>query len=145
MTSPETNSTSSLSGEARLRQRSRRIRNVWVAALSVGFLGGMAFGLADGNALPLSPALFWTLLALVAGGMVAVNVWFIRRVDELEVMDNLWAGFVGYIAHIVIGAGWVAAAARGYAPTPDVLAVLMATLAVTLLAYLGLKLRRRLG
>jgi drug/metabolite transporter (DMT)-like permease len=145
MTSPETNSTSSLSGEARLRQRSRRIRNVWIAALSVGFLGGMAFALADGGALPLSPALFWTLLALVAGGVVAVNVWFIRRVDELEVMDNLWASFVGVIAHILIGAGWVAAAARGYAPAPDVLAVLMATLVVTLLAYFGLKLRRRLG
>ncbi len=145
MTSPETNSTSSLSGEARLHQRSRRIRNVWIAALSVGFLGGMAFGLADGGALPLSPALFWTLLALVAGGVVAVNVWFIRRVDELEVMDNLWASFVGVIAHILIGAGWVAAAARGYAPAPDVPAVLMATLVVTLLAYFGLKLRRRLG
>ncbi|MEI7571863.1 MAG: hypothetical protein WCJ52_01930 [Phenylobacterium sp.] len=145
MTSPETNSTSSLSGEARLRQRSRRIRNVWIAALSVGFLGGMAFALADGGALPLSPAIFWTLLALVAGGVVAVNVWFIRRVDELEVMDNLWASFVGVIAHILIGAGWVAVAARGYAPAPDVLAVLMATLVVTLLAYFGLKLRRRLG
>jgi drug/metabolite transporter (DMT)-like permease len=145
MTSPETNTNPPLSGEDRLRLRRRRIRGVWIVALSVGFLGGIAFGLADGGDLPLSPAPFWSLLALVAGGVVAVNIWFIRRVDELEVMDNLWASFVGVIAHILIAACWVAAAARGYAPAPDVLAVLMATVVVTFLAYIGLKLRRRLG
>lgn len=145
MTSSDTNTSAPLSGEDRLRQRRRRIRNVWIAALGVGFLGGMAFGLSSDGGLRLSPPLFWGLLALVAAGTVAVNVWFMRRVDEVEVMDNLWACFVGLLAHILIGAGWVAAAARGLAPVPDVLAVLLATLAVTFIAYLGLKLRRRLG
>jgi len=95
--------------------------------------------------LSLSPLLFWAGLALLAVGAVASSLWFMRRVDEVEVIDNLWASFVGVIAHILIAACWVAAAARGYAPAPDVLAVLMATVVVTFLAYIGLKLRRRLG
>ena len=77
--------------------------------------------------------------------VVAVNVWFMRGVDEVEVMDNLWAGFAGLNAHIVIGAGWIAAASRGFAPAPNVPGVMAATVVVTLLAYGALKLRRRLG
>jgi hypothetical protein len=68
-----------------------------------------------------------------------------RRVDEVEVIDNLWASFAGLLAHMLISAGWVAAAARGLAPAPDVLSVLLATLVITVIAYAGLKLRRRLG
>ena len=64
---------------------------------------------------------------------------------EVEVMDNLWAGFAGLNAHIVIGAGWIAAASRGFAPAPNVPGVMAATVVVTLLAYGALKLRRRLG
>lgn len=145
MTSPEQNS-AALSGEARLRQRSRRIRNIWIGALGFGFIVGAVFGLAEGSsALHLSPPVFWLILAALAAGVVAVNVWFMRGVDEVEVMDNLWAGFAGLNAHIVIGAGWTAAASRGLAPAPDVLGVMFATLVVTLLAYGALKLRRRLG
>jgi hypothetical protein len=145
MTSPEPNSTA-LSGEARLRQRSRRIRNIWIGALGFAFIAGAGFGLAEGSGtLQLSPLVFWLFLAALAAGVVAVNVWFMRGVDEVEVMDNLWAGFAGLNAHIVIGAGWIAAASRGFAPAPNVPGVMAATLVVTLLAYGALKLRRRLG
>ncbi|MFM8374576.1 MAG: hypothetical protein ACKN9P_00720, partial [Phenylobacterium sp.] len=109
MTSSDTNTSAPLSGEDRLRQRRRRIRNVWITALGVGFLSGMAFGLVGDGGSRVSPLLFWGLLALVAAGAVVVNVWFMRRVDEVEVMDNLWACFVGLQAHVLIGAGWVAA------------------------------------
>jgi len=145
MTSPEQNS-AALSGEARLRQRSRRIRNIWIGALGFGLIAGAVFGLAEGSgALHLSPLVFWLIVAVLAAGVVAVNVWFIRGVDEVEVMDNLWAGFAGLNAHIVIAAGWTAAASRGFAPAPDVLGVMVATLVITLLAYGALKVRRRLG
>jgi hypothetical protein len=145
MTTPETNTAPQLSGEDRLRQRRRRIRAMWVGILGLGALFGIAFGLSEGGALRLSPLLWWTLAGLLAVGVVAANLWYMRRVDEVEVMDNLWAAFVGMNAHILIGAGWVAASARGMTPAPDVLSVLMATLIITLIAYVGLKLRRRLG
>jgi len=146
MTSPETPSPQVPSGEARLRQRSRRIRNLWIAALGAGFLAGLGFGAADGTFGPdLPPVVFWVGMALVTLLVVAINAWFLRGVDEVEVQDNLWAAYAGLNAHILIGAGWYAAAARGLAPAPDVLAVLLATLIVTLIAYAGLKLRRRLG
>ena len=61
-------------------------------------------------------------------------------------MDNLWAAYAGLNAHILIAVGWFAASARGFAPAPEVLRMLLAApLVVTLLVYLGLKLRRRLG
>ena len=145
MTSPEQNS-AALSGEARLRQRSRRIRTIWIRVCGLGFIAGLVFGVAGGSStLHLSPIVFWLMVAASAAGLVAMNVWFMRSVDEVEVMDNLWAGFAGLNAHIVIGAGWTAAASRGFAPAPDVLGVMVATLVVTLLAYGALKLRRRLG
>lgn len=146
MTSPETPSPQVLTGEARLRQRSRRIRNMWVAALGAGFLVGLGFGGADGSLGPdLPPAVFWTGVALVTLLVLAINVWFLRGVDEVEVQDNLWAAYVGLNAHMLIGGSWYAAAARGFAPTPDVLAVLMATILATFIVYAGLKLRRRFG
>ena len=80
MTSPEPNSTA-LSGEARLRQRSRRIRNIWIGALGFAFIAGAGFGLAEGSGtLQLSPLVFWLILAALAAGVVAVNVWFMRGV-----------------------------------------------------------------
>jgi len=145
MTSPEQNS-AALSGEARLRQRSRRIRNIWIKALGFSFILGLVYGVAGGSGtLHLSPPVFWLMVVASVAGLVAVNVWFMRGVDEVEVMDNLWAGFAGLNAHIVIAAGWTAAASRGFAPAPDVLGVMVATLVVTLLAYGALKVRRRLG
>ena len=86
-------------------------------------------------------ALFYTAAAL----RTEATRWAFEGVDEVEVMDNLWAGFAGLNAHIVIAAGWTAAASRGFAPAPDVLGVMFATLFVTLLAYGALKVRRRLG
>jgi hypothetical protein len=74
-----------------------------------------------------------------------ISVWYLRGVDEVDVQDNLWAAYAGLSAHVLIAVGWNSAAARGLAPTPDVLAVALATLLVTVVAYAGLKLRRRLG
>ena len=146
MTSPETPSPQVLTGEARLRQRSRRIRNIWITTLGAGLLFGVAVGVADkrfGAELP--PLAFWTMMAALVVMTVVITVWYLRGVDEVEVQDNLWAAYAGLSAHIPIAAGWHAAAARGLAPEPDVLSVLMATIIITIIAYFGLKLRRRLG
>ena len=146
MTSPEPPSPKVLTGEARLRQRSRRIRNIWITTLGAGLLFGVAVGVADkrfGAELP--PLAFWAMMAALVVMTVVINVWYLQGVDEVEVQDNLWAAFAGLNAHTLIGVGWYSAAARGLAPTPDVLAVLLATFIITLLAYAGLKLRRRLG
>ena len=146
MTSPETPSPQVLTGEARLRQRSRRIRNIWITTLGTGLLFGVAVGVADkrlGAELP--PLAFWAMMAALVVMTVVINVWYLQCVDEVEVQDNLWAAYAGLSAHVLIAAGWHSAAARGLAPTPDVLAVALATVIVTLIAYVGLKLRRRLG
>ncbi len=146
MTSPETPSPQVLTGEARLRQRSRRIQGIWITTIGAGLLFGIVVGVADkrlGAELP--PLVFWAMMAALVVMTVVINVWYLRGVDELEVQDNLWAAYAGLSAHVLIAVGWYSAAARGLAPTPDVLAVALATLLVTAIAYAGLKLRRRLG
>jgi hypothetical protein len=147
MTAPETPSLEVLTGEARLRQRSQRIRNIWITTnIGAGLLTGIGFSFANGRlGSDLPPLVFWALLAFLSLMAIATNIWFLSRVDELEVQDNLWAAYAGLSAHIAIAAGWYMAAARGFAPEPDVLSVLMATLIITLIAFVGLKLRRRLG
>ncbi len=146
MTSPETPSPQVPSGEARLRQRSRRIQGIWITTIGAGLLFGIVVGVADkrlGAELP--PLAFWAMMAALVVMSVVISVWYLRGVDEVEVQDNLWSAYAGLNAHMLIGAGWYSAAARGLAPAPDVMAVLLATLIVTLIAYAGLKLRRRLG
>jgi hypothetical protein len=146
MTSPETPSPQVPSGEARLRQRSRRIQGIWITTIGTGLLFGIVVGVADkrlGTELP--PLAFWAMMAALAVMSVVISVWYLRGVDEVDVQDNLWAAYAGLSAHVLIAVGWNSAAARGLAPTPDVLAVALATLLVTVVAYAGLKLRRRLG
>ena len=146
MTAPETPSLEVLTGEARLRQRSQRIRNIGITTIGVGLLTGIGLGVTDrrlGSDLP--PLVFWSVMAFFFFITIVTTVWYLRGVDEVEVQDNLWAAYVGLSAHMLIAIGWQKAAARGFAPEPDVLSVLMATLIITLIAYFGLKLRRRLG
>ena len=146
MTAPETPSLEVLTGEARLRQRSQRIRNIWITTIGAGLLTGIGLGVTHrrlGSDLP--PLVFWSVMAFFFFITIVTTVWYLRGVDEVEVQDNLWAAYVGLSAHILIAIGWQTAAARGFAPEPDVLSVLMATIIITLIAYFGLKLRRRLG
>jgi hypothetical protein len=146
MTDPEKNTVPQLSGEDRLHKRSQRIRSIWIATMGLAFMCGLGFGVIGwSTSIGMSSLFFWGAMALFAAGMLATNVWFMRRVDEVEVQDNLWAAFAGFNVHALIAVGWAGAAARGLAPAPDVIGVFMGTLAVTLIAYLGLKLRRRLG
>jgi len=143
MTSAETKTSPTLSGEARLSQRQKQFRTGLVATLVVGFFTGVAVALTQNAIIP--PMVFWAVLAVCAVGMIPANIRFLRIADEVEVADNLWSSYIALQVHVLFGGGWYLAAKQGLAPTPNVAAVLLATLAVGGLAYVALKLRRQLG
>ena len=87
MTSPEPNSTA-LSGEARLRQRSRRIRNIWIGALGFAFimlgLNAMRVGLLTR---------FMGILAIIVG------VLFIQPLlgSQGVALQSFWLAVIGFV------------------------------------------------
>ena len=131
------------SGEGLLKERQKRfwrftLGGAFVAAL-VGIATGSLFDWFAAGAI--SPV--WLIVILAA--MVAVFVWFtieyFRRVDELDWMDNLWAGHIGLYAYFIVTFCWYFLAEGGLVGQPQVLPILVAVSAAMFIAY-GL---RKLG
>lgn len=131
-----------LSGEARLKARRnaflRYLGLFMVAGFAVGMMSGAAAALVEKGSLPTS-----ALIAMWAV-TIALFAWFcrdyFRRVDELDLLDNLWASTVGLYGYLVVFATWYLFNDVGIAPAIDPFAVMIATLAITAVAYLARKL-----
>lgn len=131
------------SGEERLRKRRRAwwryLALAFAASVVVGFATGFLTGSYESGAVPL-----W--LPIGVGVLVLVLLaWFtrdyFRRIDEFDLMDNLWAHLIGMYAAISLFAGWYFLADLGLAEHPSALPIVVAMLVFTMLAY-GL---RKLG
>lgn len=131
------------SGEERLKSRRR---SFWrflalgmIAALAAGFFSGYFTSSYEEGALPL-----WVPLLMLAVSVIGL-IWFtrdyFRRVDELDLMDNLWAHLIGqYIAAIVFLI-WYVVADLGLTSHPTAIAIVIVLLGGTFAVY-GL---RKLG
>ena len=132
-----------LSGEQRLKSRRRRFYRYLAIALIASIIAGMVSGVLsafyDAGTIPL-----W--VPLLACAVVAVAlIWFtydyFRRVDELDLMDNLWAHLTGLYAGVIAFGVWYFLADLGVTQSPTALAIVAITMLATFAAY-GL---RKLG
>ena len=127
-----------LSGEEKLRAKRRRfIRYVALTCLAFavgGLVVGFASAAAEDAAIP--P---WILLPLIAASLVGFVVFsrnYFRRVDEVDLLDNLWASLIGMYFYIVAFPLWTLLDRVGYIGPPDHWLIWGATLALSMTAYL---------
>lgn len=98
-----------LSGEEREKRRRRSFWRYLGLAMAASALAGLLSGYLSGSylegELPIAVPLFAGVIALV--GFVWFSVDYYRRVDELELMDNLWANLIGmHVGVLAIGGWW---------------------------------------
>lgn len=130
-----------LSGEARLKAKRNAFLRYFGLAMLAGFIGGMMSGVAaamvEDGSLPRSVLIaIWTVT-------VGLFVWFcrdyFRRIDELDLLDNLWASTIGLYGYVVVFGTWYLFHDVGIAPAPDQIVIMLATLAIATAAYLARK------
>ena len=137
-----TDNDAALSGEARLKAKRNAFLRYFGLAMLAGFVGGMMSGVAaamvEDGSLPKGVLIaLWT-------ATVGLFVWFcrdyFRRVDELDLLDNLWASTIGLYGYVVVFGTWYLFHQVGIAPEIDQIAVMLATLAIATVAYIARKL-----
>lgn len=138
-----TDTPEALSGEQRLQARRKRLwlfcAGGFAAAMAVGFVTGLASDLFAAGTLPAwSLYLLWVLA-------LACFTWFsweyFRRVDELDVMDNLWAAMFAFYFYAAGMPTWWLFHDMGLVAEVDHIAIYLGSGAVFFIAY-GL---RKLG
>ncbi len=138
-----TDSNYAASGESRLKTRRNRLWRfcaIGVAiAAAIGFSTGYVSEMYEADMVP-----GWLLVAAWALGVVCF-IWFswgyYRRVDELDLLDNLWCCLVGLNFYIVALPSWWLFHDIGLAPQIDHFVIYFATMIIAFAAY-GL---RKLG
>ncbi|GAB5347622.1 hypothetical protein [Alteriqipengyuania sp. 357] len=131
------------SGEERLKVRRHRFIRYFVIAIALSALAGLLSGALskfyEAGDVPLWVPVLACLTVVV--GLVWATWDYFRRIDELDLMDNLWAHTIGLYGGIIAFGVWFFLADLGVAETPNALAIVAVALIVTFAAY-GL---RKLG
>lgn len=133
------------SGEHKLRAQERRRATPLVVLLLLGFALGLAIGFSsarDGQLPALPPAVVWIGVGLIAAAAGTLTLVWLRRVDEVEVTDQLWSGFFALQVFAIGAPCWELLAAAGAAPPVNRHAVYVGTFVVTTLVYLWRRFRR---
>ncbi|MEL7728474.1 hypothetical protein AAG612_02940 [Citromicrobium bathyomarinum] len=132
-----------ISGEARLRRRRRSfwryLAVAFVASILVGAFSGALVDVYENGSIPL-----WLPVAIMVLA-VTVFAWFTRdyfkRVDELDLMDNLWAHLTGVYGGMIVFAVWYFTAELDLVAYPNAPAMMAIIVLIVFAAY-GL---RKLG
>lgn len=125
------------SGEERLKQRRRKFWRymtlAFVASAVIGFFSGFVVDAYEDGTVPLAVPLVLGVIALLA---LAWFTWdYFRRVDELDLMDNLWSHLIGIYGGMIVYAVWYFGHDLGLLIEPTALGVVIAFLGITLIAY----------
>ena len=128
-------------GERLHAQQRKRFWRLMGGLMLVGFATGLATSIAshagtDGSDLPLwAKALGTAAVALVAL-VVTFGSWrFFAKVDEVEVLDNLWASLVGFYAYGTLFPCWWVLWRLRIAPAPDQMVIFGVVIVVACAAY----------
>ncbi|MGB7374666.1 hypothetical protein [Pontixanthobacter sp.] len=125
------------SGETKLKARRgkfwRYLAIAFLASFAAGIATGYLTGMFEDGALPM-----WVLFivwALVFIGLAWFTRDYFRRIDELDLMDNLWSHLVGYYAAVLIFGLWYLLHDIGEVAEPAALPIILVMIVVTFIAY----------
>ena len=136
------NDADQLSGEERFRKRRRSFITYIALAVAIAMFAGIASGVLAANA-SLGNVPVWLLFGVWVI-MVVAFIWFtrdyFRRVDELDLLDNLWASLVGLYTYVLVFASWYLFDDLEIGPPMDHFAIFWITMGAMLVAYVLRKL-----
>lgn len=125
------------SGEARLRRRRKSFWRYVALAVLVAFVVGIASGvgvaLVEEEILP--GWVIYIAIALIVIGFAWFTRDYYRRVDELDLLDNLWAALVAIYFYVCALPVWFVLQDAGLAPEPDHWIIWGGTMIVMLVTY----------
>jgi Na+-driven multidrug efflux pump len=135
-------------GERAFRENRKRLwRLVWLGVgisfcigLASGFIAGFTEGWENAGGSAIS-WIVWPVLAIGIWGFVLFTRGYFRRVDELDVQDNLWASLIGLYFYLAALPCWMLLHKVGQLPPPDHWILWGATFLSACIAYGWRKLR----
>lgn len=126
-----------MSGEARLKARRRKYWTYFAIAMLASVMGGLVSGfstkLYENGIIPV----WMPIVAIVAVfSALAWACWdYFKRIDEIDLMDNLWAHTIGFYVGIIAFGVWFLIADLGVVPSPPGIAIAAIMLVATGIAY----------
>jgi hypothetical protein len=107
----------------------------FVAASEKTDLGGFWRAIPDGVAI---------LVVVVSVALFTLGTWrFVKTIDEVELVDNLWGSTAAYYAYAVLFPAWWALATAGVVPEPNHWIIFLVALAAGGALYFWRKFRAR--
>ncbi len=132
-------------GEQRLRERRRSFWTFSIAGMVVALPVGICIGylLRQGRDGVYSPAAALIAMAIATAAFVWFSIGYYRRIDELDLADNLWAAFIAIHALLIAYPTWLMLSVLGLTPEPSAQGLFFGTIGATFLAYGWRKFRNR--
>ncbi|WP_340587665.1 hypothetical protein [Erythrobacter alti] len=126
-----------LSGESRLKARRRKFWRYFMIAMvmsaGAGMLSGIASSMYEDGELPLWVPVSATIV-IIAG--LSWFTWdYFRRIDEIDLQDNLWANTFGAYAGVITYLGWWFFADLGLVTQPTALGIILVMFVTTMAVY----------
>lgn len=138
------------SGERKLRENRKRFWRMvgWGLAggAAIGVVAGILAGFIRAHHGAGGAPIGWLIWPVLAGALfffVRYSIVYFRRVDEVDLQDNLWSSLVALYGVIVALPLWSVLHEIGQAPRPDAWVLWHLALALALATYSWRKLRAR--
>jgi len=141
----ETESVSPSTGEERLRRRRWDFWTYSIAGLAVALPVGLSVGylMRKGVDGVYSPAAALGAMAIASAAFVWFSIGYYRRIDELDLADNMWAAFIAVHGLLIGYPAWLLTSVLGLAPPPTAEGLFFGTIGATFIAYGWRKWRNR--
>ncbi|GAA4643838.1 hypothetical protein GCM10023115_17980 [Pontixanthobacter gangjinensis] len=135
--------TSAESGEQKLARRKRSFWSFVLLGTVIAGVAGFASGFVTSRVEQglISEWAIYPILAVTIIGFIWFSYLYYMRIDELDLMDNLWGNTIGMYAYVIITTSWMLFEQAGITGAPQHWPILTATVAISLIAYTA----RRLG
>lgn len=137
-------------GERRLGERRRKFWKLVAWGLLLGLGIGMAMSIVVGFSHAHEQAggewigwAMWPVLLLSAWAFIRYTVAYFRRIDELDLLDNLWSSLIGLYAVLAGYPIWQVLHQVRQLPEPNAHGMWLIAMASTVAAYGWRKLRHR--